>query len=76
MQLSRTQAYKGRFSESQGVISAEPLSPADALLAHLRDGFHNYTYASCVRCAHSELAHNTHGCEGIGDDGLPCECQR
>jgi len=33
-------------------------------------------YAVCTDCRNGYQAHTPHGCEGISDDGNPCECQR
>jgi len=33
-------------------------------------------YAVCSDCGNGAMAHGIHGCEGVADDGNPCECQR
>lgn len=58
---------------------------ADALLAHLNEGryadLHDQVRAvldaaGCGCGHHIDLMHGLSGCEGIGDDGLPCTCKR
>lgn len=32
-------------------------------------------YAVCVDCGNGYMAHGPHGCNGVAEDGNPCECQ-
>ena len=60
---------------TRGLVRTPEQRAAD-LLEHLVAGYYEYTYATCLRCHHSEIAHNAHGCEARTDDGRDCECRR
>lgn len=54
-----------------------PDQRAADFLRHVRHDYYSYTYASCRTCGHSEIAHNrAGGCEGVDEQGAPCECRR
>lgn len=88
MNLSSTTASKEEFESNGGNLSANPglwlctrcrgtdYAKDTTGLTRCVSCAMPRKYAICAYCGNGAQAHTPHGCEGVSDDGNPCECQQ